>query len=98
MAPSESVLDNIEKFTWDSREAVAYEAAVEAINFAIGAYSARLATETSRSTPNRSIIAELQAGQRACALAHDKLRNASPENIAEARRHFTHLAGSVRAQ
>ena len=56
--PSEEALvHDLPSFHWDSREAVRYEVAIEAINRAIGAYTAR---------PDTVLLARLRAEMIVC--------------------------------
>jgi hypothetical protein len=42
LSREEALVGGLPRFRWDSQEAVRYEVAVEALNRAIGAYSARM--------------------------------------------------------
>jgi len=48
-----SIISNLRGFTWSTGESVAYEAAVEAINGAVGAYSAVIAAEEVKKNPSQ---------------------------------------------
>jgi hypothetical protein len=94
--PSDSVTSSLSGFTWSSEESVAYEAAIEAINGAVGAYSARIAAEEAKPTPDQSAVAAWQERQFECARAREGLDPTDHAQIAEARRHFADLAREVR--
>jgi len=46
------VLGDLDGFIWSTEAAVAYEAAIEAINGAVGAYTALIEAEESRAVPD----------------------------------------------
>jgi len=51
---------------WFGIESVAYEAAIEAINAAVGAYSARIAAEEAESDPDTAALAAWRQDRAAC--------------------------------
>lgn len=54
---TEPITGSLEPYVWDSEAAVAYEAAVEAINGVVGAYSALISREEKRSAESRDATA-----------------------------------------
>lgn len=61
------VLGSVHGFSWSTEESVAYEAAVEAINDAVGAYTAVIAAEERKAAPDQAVIAAAQSGRADCA-------------------------------
>ncbi len=90
------VLDGLESFPWSSHESVAYEAALEAINGVVGAYSAKIAAEKSKAAPDEQVIETARAGRAECARWRAQLDPADPDAVAETRRRFTQLAAEIR--
>jgi hypothetical protein len=68
-----SVISNLQGFTWSTSESVAYEAAVEAISEAVGAYSAVIAAEEASKNPSRRVLERARAGQAACVRSREQL-------------------------
>jgi predicted hotdog family 3-hydroxylacyl-ACP dehydratase len=93
-----SVLSQLQPFTWSSEDSVAYEAALEAINGAVGAYSAVIAAEEAKPAPDPAVISAARDGQAQCARWRDQLDPADRADVAEARRRFSELANEVRAR
>lgn len=91
-----SVLSQLQPFTWSSEDSVAYEAALEAINGAVGAYSALIAAEEASQAPDREAIDAARAGQADCARWRDDLDPADRAVVAETRRRFSQLARDLR--
>lgn len=87
-----SVLSQVQPFTWSSEDSVAYEAALEAINGAVGAYSAVIAAEEAKPAPDPAVISAARDGQAECARWRDRLDPADRADVAEARRRFSELA------
>jgi hypothetical protein len=75
------VLDQLEPHIWSSEESVAYEAAIEAINDAVGAYSAVIAEQESKAEPDTAVIAAAEAAQANCALPREQLDPTDREQI-----------------
>jgi hypothetical protein len=92
-----SIIGSMRPYEWSSEDAVAYEVAIEAINGAIGAYTARIAAEKAKPEPDAAAIERWQAGQTECVRLRRQLDPDNQAQIAEARRHFTALADEVRA-
>ena len=86
------VLEELQPFHWSSEESVAYEAALEAIGEAIGAYTAVIADERAKPVPDRHRIdAWLQARQ-GCAQRRQHLDPTNHEDIQQVRRYYSTLA------
>lgn len=92
-----SVISGMAAFTWSTGESVAYEAAVEAINEAVGAYSALIAAEEAKEEPDLQALAKARAGQADCARSREQLDPADHAAVARARRRFSDLARQIRA-
>jgi hypothetical protein len=93
---NESVIGQLQPFTWSTEESVAYEAAIEAINGAVGAYSALVAAERAKKKPDPQVIATARSGQMECARWRAQLDPQDHAAVAETRRHFSQLAQQVR--
>jgi predicted hotdog family 3-hydroxylacyl-ACP dehydratase len=91
------VLDQLEPYSWSSEESVAYEAAIEAINAAVGAYSAVIAEQESKAAPDAAVIAAAEAAQATCALHREQLDPTDHDQISATRRQFAELAERIRA-
>jgi hypothetical protein len=91
-----SVLDELQSFDWSSQESVAYEAAIEAINAAVGAYTARIAAEETKPQPDGGVIAAWHDGLINCTAQRRQLDPADHGQIAEVRRRFSELAREIR--
>ncbi len=92
-----SVISGLAAFTWSTSESVAYEAAVEAISEAVGAYSALLAAEEAKEEPDLQVLSRARAGQADCARSREQLDPADHAAVARARRWFSDLARQIRA-
>ncbi|MFF5447214.1 hypothetical protein [Streptomyces sp. NPDC012888] len=96
MAPTEPdpapLIASISGFTWSSEESVAYEAAIEAINGAVGAYTARIHAERAKPHPDHDLVTDLLDGQRQCARAREELKPTDHAQIADTRRRYADLA------
>ena len=91
-----SVLGQLQPFVWSTEDSVAYEAALEAINGAVGAYSAVIAAEEAKHTPDRAVVEAARAGQAECTRWREQLDPADRAAVAAARRRFSRLAREVR--
>jgi hypothetical protein len=94
---STSVAGSLQGFRWNSEESVAYEAALEAINGAVGAYTARIVAEMAAPVCNQQVLTGLEAGQARCVQARRRLHPTDHEAVATTRREFAELTRSVRA-
>ncbi len=92
----ESVISHLQGFTWSTSESVAYEAAVEAISEAVGAYSAVIAAEEARKNPSHQVLERARAGQAACARSREQLDPADRAAVAAARQEFSDLSLRIR--
>lgn len=90
------VLRDLEAYTWSTEESVAYEAAIEAISGAVGAYSALIAAEESRPVPDPAVIAAARSGRVECSRWRKQLDPADQAAVAATRRRFAELASEVR--
>ena len=89
------VLGSVHGFSWSTEESVAYEAAVEAINDAVGAYTAVIAAEERKAAPDQAVIAAAQSGRADCARWREGLDPADHVAVAATRRRFSDLAVRV---
>ncbi|MFJ2905577.1 hypothetical protein [Streptomyces sp. NPDC087212] len=92
-----SVTGQLDPYEWSNEETAAYEAAIEAANGAVGAYSALIASEEAKPDPDRTAIEAARAAQSRLARDREGLRSADPEQIAAARVSFAQLARDVMA-
>jgi hypothetical protein len=90
------VLGQMEGFTWSTEESVAYEAALDAINVAVGAYTASIAAEEAKPVPDPAVIAAARSGRAECARWRERLDPADHAAVADTRRRFTELARELR--
>jgi predicted hotdog family 3-hydroxylacyl-ACP dehydratase len=93
-----SVLSQLQSFTWSSEDSVAYEAAIEAINGAVGAYSALIVAEEAKQQPDQGVLAAAREGRAECARWREQLDPADRTAVAETRRRFSQLAEEVRGR
>jgi hypothetical protein len=91
------VTDHLEPHEWSNEETAAYEAAIEAVNGAVGAYSALIAAEEAKPQPDAAVIAEARAGQARLAREREQLRSTDHAQIAEARQRYARLAREIQA-
>lgn len=92
----ESVIGSLPAYEWSSEETAAYEAAVEAINGAVGAYSARIAAEEAEPEVDVAAIEALSRASAVCATERERLDPTDHEGIAEVRRRYAALADEIR--
>ncbi|MEV6179967.1 hypothetical protein [Streptomyces sp. NPDC052015] len=81
---SEPVIGNLRPHTWSSEESVAYEAAIEAINGVVGAYSRLIADAESRPGAEDE-AAEYRRLRAACHQERRALRAEDTEGVARVR-------------
>jgi hypothetical protein len=91
------VTDRLEPYTWSNEETAAYEAAIEAVNGAVGAYSAVIAAEERKPDPDRAVIEAARAARSRLARERRALRPTDHWRIAAARAHYARLARDVTA-
>ncbi|MFE4634805.1 hypothetical protein ACFRJ1_15705 [Streptomyces sp. NPDC056773] len=77
---SEPVIGHLRPYAWSSEQSVAYEAAIEAINGVVGAYSALIADAESR-TSTADEIAEYRRLRTECQQERRSLRAEDGENV-----------------
>ncbi|MEU3527480.1 hypothetical protein AB0E62_27030 [Streptomyces sp. NPDC038707] len=90
-----SITDQLDPYEWSNEETAAYEAAIEAVNGAVGAYSALIASEEAKPEPDQAVIAEARTAQARLAHEREGLRSTNREQIAEARAGYAQLAREV---
>jgi hypothetical protein len=94
--PGKPMTDRLEPYRWSNEQTAAYEAAIEAVNGAVGAYSALIAAEEAKAEPDPEVIAQAHAAQGRLARERENLRSEDTEQIAAARAHYARLAREVR--
>jgi hypothetical protein len=92
-----SVSHELEPYEWSNEETAAYEAAIEAINGAVGAYSALIAAQEGKAEPNQTVIAAARAAQSRLAEERERLRSTDRQQIAEVRSRYAQLAREILA-
>ncbi|MFD5588829.1 hypothetical protein ACFWII_34115 [Streptomyces sp. NPDC127063] len=90
-----SITHQLDEHEWSNEETAAYEAAIEAVNGAVGAYSALIAFEEAKPQPDAAVIADARAAQARLAREREGLRSSDREQIAEARASYARLAREV---
>ncbi|MFI6209134.1 hypothetical protein ACIBAI_22465 [Streptomyces sp. NPDC051041] len=80
---TDPVIKNLRPHTWSSEESVAYEAAIEAINGVVGAYSRLLADAENRGAQDEA--AEYRRLRAACHQERRALRAEDTEGVARVR-------------
>ncbi|MFF4580084.1 hypothetical protein ACFY15_17075 [Streptomyces sp. NPDC001373] len=85
-----------EPHEWSNEETAAYEAAIEAVNGAVGAYSALIAAEEAAPEPDPAVIGRAQAARTRLAREREGLRSHNRAQITAARRHYARLARETR--
>jgi hypothetical protein len=91
------ITHQLEPHEWSNEETAAYEAAVEAVNGAVGAYSAVIAAEEAKPAPDSGVIEAAVAAQARLAREREGLRSSNREQIAAARAHYAQLARDILA-
>ncbi|MGW6588379.1 hypothetical protein [Streptomyces globisporus] len=91
-----STTETLNSRTWSNEETAAYEAAIEAINGAVGAYSSKIAKERAKESPDQAVIENAIAARRNLAQEREGLRSDDAEQIAVARREYAQLARDLR--
>ena len=90
-----SVTGRLEPHGWSNEETAAYEAAIEAINGAVGAYSALITAQERRAEPDRGVVATARAAQAALAREREQLRSTDHDQLAEVRTRYAQLARDI---
>lgn len=91
-----SVTHQLQSYDWSNEETAAYEAAIEAVNGAVGAYSALIAAEEAKPERDQGVIDNALAAQSRAAREREALRSENREQIAAARQYYAQLAREVR--
>jgi len=91
-----SILSQLQPFAWSSADSAAYEAALEAINGAVGAYTALIAEQEASEQPDQGVIAAARSGRVECARWREQLDPSDRAAVEQTRRRFSHLAEEVR--
>ncbi|WP_327332954.1 hypothetical protein [Streptomyces anulatus] len=81
---NDPVIGSLRPHVWDSERSVAYEAAIEAINGVVAAYSARIA-EAGNPPASQDRIAEYRRLRTECQQVRKALRAEDAENVARVR-------------
>lgn len=81
---SEPVIGSLGPYTWSSKESVAYEVAIEAINGVVGAYS-HLIAEAEKRPGTEAEIAEYNRLSAECHQERRALRAEDTESVARVR-------------
>ncbi|MFF0170202.1 hypothetical protein [Streptomyces prasinus] len=92
-----SITGQLDPHEWSNEDTAAYEAAIEAVNGAVGAYSAVIAAEEAKDTPEQGVIDDARAAQSRLAREREGLRSTDREQIAAARARYAQLAREVLA-
>jgi hypothetical protein len=90
-----AITGRLDRYVWSNEETAAYEAAVEAVNGAVGACSALLAAERARPEPDRAVMAEALAARARLAREREGLRPGDRARIAAARVQYGRLTREV---
>ncbi|MEU6059076.1 hypothetical protein [Streptomyces sp. NPDC047097] len=91
-----SITHALETHGWSNEETAAYEAAIEAVNGAVGAYTARITAEEAKPHPDQGVIQAARAGQTRLAREREALRSGDRGQIAAARQLYAQLAREIR--
>lgn len=83
--------------SWSGIEVGRYEAALEAIHGAMGAYSALIAHEEAKDAPDEQVIEKARQGRRACIRRREDLDPTDATQVAQVHTEFSTLAETVRA-
>lgn len=95
-APAQGIIDQLEPFVWSDQESVAYEAALEAINELVGAYTALIARERATETPDLDAITRWTQQRAACAGARRALDPTDHAEVARVRIDYPARTAAVR--
>lgn len=93
--PQPPVVDRLEPFVWSSDEALAYEAAIEAINRAVGAYTGLIAKEQTQPSPDQGALERWRSARRACHADRVALRADDTEAVARTRMEYAQLVERI---
>ncbi|MBM7054406.1 hypothetical protein [Streptomyces durocortorensis] len=81
---TDPVISNLRPHVWNSEQSVAYEAAIEAINGVVAAYSALIA-EAENPPVSQELITEYRTLRTECQQVRKALRAEDTENVARVR-------------
>ena len=79
---------------WSQDQAIAYEAALEAINDVIAGYSEQIAAEQSRPAPDAARVAWLEMRTDQAVTAKDALNVTDTDNVRQALEEFSSIVRS----
>ncbi|MGW0999453.1 hypothetical protein [Streptomyces sp. NPDC002520] len=89
------ITGHLDPHEWSNEETAAYEAAIEAVNGAVGAYSALIAAEEAKPEPDQEVVADARAAQARLARERESLRSTDREQISAARSRYAQLAREI---
>ncbi|WP_097234035.1 hypothetical protein [Streptomyces zhaozhouensis] len=92
-----SIVDQIPAGEWSSERAASFEAALEAINHAFGAYSALIAKAEAHGA-DEAQISQLKAGRESCIRDREALSPDDIAAVAEIRHRYTVLTRRLRSE
>ncbi|WP_229886611.1 endonuclease domain-containing protein [Streptomyces griseoflavus] len=92
-----SITGQLDPHEWSNEDTAAYEAAIEAVNGAVGAYSALIAAEKAKDAPEQGVIDDARAARSRLAREREGLRSTDREQIAATRARYAQLAREVLA-
>jgi hypothetical protein len=90
-----SIIEQLSPHVWSAQDAVGFEAALEAAQSLIAAYSALIVQEESKPCPDPGVIERWLQERRLLIQGRDALNADQPEEIAEARRRFIERLAEV---
>ncbi|MFE2323217.1 zeta toxin family protein [Streptomyces sp. NPDC059385] len=93
---SVSITHQLQTYAWSNEETAAYEAAIEAVNGAVGAHSALIAAEEAKPNPDRDVVGDARTARARLAREREALCSEDREQIAAARQRYARLAREVR--
>ncbi len=86
---SEPIWRSLDPYTWDSKAAVAYEVAIDAINGVVGAYNKLIDDEEQRPEPDGERLAELSRLILECQRERERIDPDDAGQVAEVRRRYS---------
>lgn len=93
-----SVTSQLAPYGWSNEETAAYEAAIEAINGAVGAYSALIAAQERQAEPDQHVVDTARAAQSSLAQEREQLRSTDHHQLAEVRARCAQLSREILAR
>ncbi|MET8773909.1 hypothetical protein AB0H49_18225 [Nocardia sp. NPDC050713] len=91
-----SVTGALPSYEWHTMDVAAYEAVLDLINSAVGAYSARISAEYKKQEPDRAVIDAALAAQKLLADERRNLRSDDRARVDEAGRYYRRLIEDIR--